>query len=100
MSCIWVRACLESVLVLWGPIDPHEHVLFVEKLLPQIDDVSPCLWAASLSHVQLPSGPFWPLGLLVLGPGIYALDNMLVTCSFGTHFQTSIYGICQIIILC
>ena len=25
-----------------------------------------CSWAASPSHVQLPSGPFWPLGLLVL----------------------------------
>jgi len=30
-------------------------------------------------------GLFWPLGLLVLGPGIYALDNMLVTCSFGPN---------------
>ena len=41
-----------------------------------------CSWAASLSRVQLPSGPFWPLGLLMLGLGIYALDNMLVTRSF------------------
>ena len=47
----------------------------------RIDDVSR-MWAESPSHVQLPSGPFWPLGLLVLGLGIYALDNMLVSCSF------------------
>ena len=52
--------------------------------LLRIDDVSR-MWAESPSHVQLPSGPFWPLGLLVLGPGIYALDNMLVTCSFGPN---------------
>ena len=50
----------------------------------RIDDVSR-MWAESPSHVQLPNGPFWPLGLLVLGPGIYALDNMLVTCSFGPN---------------
>ena len=25
-----------------GPVDPREHVWFVEKLLPQIHDVSPC----------------------------------------------------------
>ena len=50
----------------------------------RIDDVSR-MWAESPSHVQLPSGPFWPLGLLVLGPGIYALDNMLVTRSFGPN---------------
>ena len=43
------------------------------------------VWAEFPSHVQLPSGPFWPLGLLVLGPGIYALDNMLVTCIFGPN---------------
>ena len=49
-----------------------------------IDDVSR-LWAEIPSHVQLPSGPYWPLGLLVLGPKIYALDNMLVTCSFGQN---------------
>ena len=35
--------------------------------------------------LKLPSGPFWPLALLVLGPGIYALDNMLVTCNFGPN---------------
>ena len=57
----------------------------MEKVLPRIDDMSPCLWAASPSHVQLPGGPFWPLGLLVLGPTIYALDNMLVTYSFGPN---------------
>ena len=66
-------------------MDPRERARFVEKVLPRIDNVSPCLWAASLSHVQLPSGPFWPMGLLVLGPGFYALDNMLVTCSFGPN---------------
>ena len=54
-------------------------------MLPRIDDVSPCLWAVSFSHVQLPSGPLWRLGLLVLDPGIYALDNMLVTYSFGPN---------------
>ena len=35
-------------------------------------------------------GPFWPLGLLVLGPGIYALDNMLVTCDFGPNLSAHI----------
>ena len=42
-----------------------------------------------LSHVQLPSGHFWPLGLLVLGPGIYALYNMIVTYSLAQiHLHT------------
>ena len=50
-----------------------------------------CSWAASLSHVQLPSGPLWSLGLLVLGPGIYALDNMLVTCIFGPNSPAHIF---------
>ena len=59
-------------------------------MLPRIDDVSPCLWAASLPHVQLPSGPFWTLGLLVLGLEIYALDNMLVTRSFGPNLPAHI----------
>ena len=54
-----------------------------------IDDVSR-VWVEFPSHVQLPSGPFWPLGLLVLGPGIYALDNMLVTCSFGPNLPEHI----------
>ena len=49
-----------------------------------IDDMSR-VWAEFPSHVQLPSVPFWPLALLVLGPRIYALDNMLVTCSFGPN---------------
>ena len=47
-------------------------------------------YGLSLSHVQLPSGPFWPLGLLVLGPRIYALDNMLVTRSFGPNSHAHI----------
>ena len=50
----------------------------------RIDDVSR-MWAESPSHMQLPSGPFWPLGLLVLGLGIYALDNTHVICSFGPN---------------
>ena len=50
----------------------------------RIDDVSH-MWAEYSSYVHLPSGSFWPLGLLVLGPGIYALDNMLVSCSFGPN---------------
>ena len=54
-----------------------------------IDDVSR-VWAEFPSHVQLPSVPLWPLGLLVLGLGIYALDNMLVTCSFGLNSPTHI----------
>ena len=49
-----------------------------------IDDVSR-VWAEFPSHVQLPSGPLWRLGLLVLDPVIYALDNMLVTYSFGPN---------------
>ena len=53
----------------------------VERRSPWIDDVS-CAWAASPPLVWLPNGPFWHLGLLVLGLGIYALDNMLVTRSF------------------
>ena len=57
--------------------------------MPQIHDVSH-EWAEFPSHVQLPSGPFWPLGLLVLGLGIYALDNMLVTRSFGPNSLTHI----------
>ena len=57
----------------------------------RIDDVS-CMWVESPSHVQLPSGPFWLLGLLVLGPGIYALDNMLVTCNFGPNSPAHILG--------
>ena len=56
----------------------------VEEELLWIDDMSR-VWAEFPSHVQLPSGPFWPLALLVLGPRIYALDNMLVTCSFGPN---------------
>ena len=55
----------------------------------RIDDVSR-MWAESPSHVQLPSGPLWPLGLLVLGPGIYALDNMLVSCSFAPNSHAHI----------
>ena len=50
----------------------------------RIDDMSR-MWAEFPSHVHLPSGPFWLLGLLVLGPGIFALDNMLITCSFGPN---------------
>ena len=53
-------------------------------MLPRINDVSR-MWVEFPSHMQLPSGPFWPLGLLVLGPGIYALDNILVTRSFGPN---------------
>ena len=58
--------------------------LIRREVVAQIHDMSR-VWAEFPSHVQLPSGPFWPLGLLVLGPGIYALDNMLVTCSFGPN---------------
>ena len=65
-------------------------------MLPRIDDVLPCLWAASLSHVQLPSGPFWPLGLLVLGLGIYALDNLLVTRSFGPNSPAHILRLASV----
>ena len=77
-------------------MDPRERISFVEKVLPRIDDVSPCLWATSLSHVQLPSGLFWPLGLLVLGPGIYALDNMLVSCSFGPNSPAHILRLASV----
>ena len=31
-----------------GPVDPCECIWFVEKVLPRIDDLSPCLWAAFL----------------------------------------------------
>ena len=61
----------------------------------RIDDVSR-MWAESPSHMQLPSGPFWPLGLLVLGPGIYALDNMLVTCSFGPNSPAHILKLASV----
>ena len=67
-----------------GPFDPRACVRLVERRSPWIDDVS-CAWAASPPLVWLPNGPYWPLGLLVLGLGIYALDNMLVTCSFGPN---------------
>ena len=30
------------------PVDPRERVWFVERVLPRIDDVSPCLWAEFL----------------------------------------------------
>ena len=48
-----------------GPVDPRECVWFIKKVSPRIDDVS-FSWAVSPSLVWLPSGPFWPLGLLVL----------------------------------
>ena len=34
------------------PVDPCERVTFVGKVLPRIDDVSPCSWAAFSSHFQ------------------------------------------------
>ena len=49
-----------------------------------------CAWAGSPPLVWLPNVHFWPLGLLVLGLGIYALNNMLVTCSFGPNSPTHI----------
>jgi len=64
-----------------GPVDPRECVWFVEKVSPRIDDMS-FSWAMSPSLVWLPSGPFWPLGLLVLDQGfvpwiICLLDGVL-----------------------
>ena len=49
-----------------------------------------CAWAGSPPLVWLPNGHFWPLGLLVLGLVIYALNNMLVTCSFGPSLPAHI----------
>ena len=54
------------------------------------------MWAEFPSHVQLPSGPLCPLGLLVLGPGIYTLDNMLVTCSFGPNSPAHILKLASV----
>ena len=49
-------------------MDPRERISFVEKVLPRIDDVSPCLWAASLSHVQLPKWALLAFGLACAWP--------------------------------
>ena len=67
----------------------------VERRSPWIDDVS-CAWAASPPLVWLLNGPFWPLGLLVLGLGIYALDNMLVTCNFGPNSPAHILRLASV----
>ena len=79
-----------------GLVDPRERVWFIEKVLPQIDNVSPCLWAAFL--------PIWGclVGHLILVRS-WAFIPWVILASFlcfwpkftCTHYQTSICGICQ-----
>ena len=58
-----------SVACPGGSMDLLARVGLVEVELLKIDDVSH-VWAGSPSCVSCQTGPFWPLGLLVLGLGI------------------------------
>jgi len=58
-----------SVACLGGSMDLLARVGLVEVELLRIDDVSR-VWAGSSSCVSCQTGPFCPLGLLVLGLGI------------------------------
>ena len=60
-------------------MDPRACIGLVERSLPRIADVTLLHGLHLLLLCGCDMGPFGPLGLLVLGPGIYALDNMLVT---------------------
>ena len=79
-----------------GPVDPRERVWFIEKVLPWIDDMSPCLWVVFLLMWGCLVGRLILVCSWAFIPWIILASFLRFWSKFTcTHSQTSICGICQ-----